>query len=198
METKIMKKLTVFLWIAAIVLSLSGCGKGQDTVEKNQESTESAYAAPLEILTQIVDAYGEDELFAMYGGNQENAVMDAPGAFDVSKTEELENLFGLPNDQISDLEDAASMVHMMNSNTFTGAAYRLKDGVDTQAFADAVKSSILEKQWMCGQPDTLLILQVDGSFLIMAYGEANIMEIFKNNALSVLEEAQIITETPIA
>ena len=89
------------------------------------------------------------------------------------------------------------MVHMMNANTFTGAAYRLKEGTDMNGFADAAKSAILGKQWLCGQPDTLVIINVDGRYVITAYGEAGIMEIFKNNALTALEGAQVLTESPI-
>lgn len=193
-----MKKTTGFVLAAVIILSLFGCGGNQNASEKNQESETSVYADALDVLTQIVEAYGDDDLFAMYGGNQENAVMDAPGKFDISKTEELEYALGLPQAQASNIEDAASMVHMMNSNTFTGAVYRLKDGVDAEDFADSAKSCILEKQWICGQPDTLLMLLVDDSYVITAYGESKIIEVFKNNAMSALGDAQIITETPVA
>ncbi|MDE6184200.1 MAG: hypothetical protein K2G39_02050, partial [Lachnospiraceae bacterium] len=117
--------------------------------------------------------------------------------FDISKTEELEYTYGLPKEQLSNIEDGATMVHLMNANTFTGAAYRLKEGVDMNAFADSVKAGILEKQWVCGQPDTLLIIDVDGRYVITAYGAAELMEVFKNNALSVLGNAQVMIEDPI-
>ncbi len=118
MVIKMMKKTVMFIMTAVMVFSLSGCG-GK---EENQGGKESLYADGLAVLNQVVKAYSEDELFAMYGGDQENAVMDAPGKFDISKTEELENVLGIPADQISNIEDAASMVHMMN---FTGCVYRL-------------------------------------------------------------------------
>ena len=124
--------------------------------------------------------------------------MDAPGTFDISKTEELETTLGLPRDQASQIEDAASMVHMMNANTFTGAAYRLKEGTDVSAFADAVKANILDTQWLCGQPDTLLILQVDSKYIITAYGNAEIIELYKNKAVSALKGAKVLMEASIA
>ncbi|MCI8616593.1 hypothetical protein D7V94_17370 [Parablautia intestinalis] len=189
-----MKKTVMFIMTAVMVFSLSGCG-GK---EENQGGKESLYADGLAVLNQVVKAYSEDELFAMYGGDQENAVMDAPGKFDISKTEELENVLGIPADQISNIEDAASMVHMMNANTFTGGVYRLKEGADMDAFADSAADCILAKQWICGQPDTLVIINVDGRYVIVAYGEAEIMEIFKNNALKALDGAQVMTEAPVA
>ena len=86
----------------------------------------------------------------------------------------------------------------MNANTFTGAAYRLKDGTDTEQFAEAVKDNILARQWMCGQPDTLVIIDAGGGYVVTAFGEAEIMELFKTNALSALTGAEVIVETPIA
>lgn len=149
------------------------------------------------MLNEVIKVYGEDELFSMYGGDQENAVMDGPGKFDITKTEELESVYGLAADQSSNIEDAATMVHLMNANTFTGAAYRIKEGVDMNAFADAVKSCILAKQWICGQPDTMVIINVDGRYVITAFGAAELMEDFKTNVLSALDGAQVITEAPV-
>lgn len=189
-----MKKMAMLLTAAMMILALPGCGgKGAD-----QGAAKSQYADSLEILNKVVESYDENDLFAMYGGDQQNAVMDGPGKFDISKTEELDYTLGLPADQFSNIEDAASMVHLMNANTFTAAAYRLKEDVDGSAFADSVKSGILARQWICGQPDTLIIIDVDGRYVITAYGEAQIMETFKNNALGALDGAQVITETPIA
>ncbi len=193
-----MKKAATILLAAMMIFTLSGCGGKQNDTSTDQVSGESKYTESLEVLSDIVKVYKEDELFAMYGGNQENAVMDAPGKFDISKTEELDYTLGLPEEQFSNIEDAASMVHMMNANTFTGAAYRLKEGVDMNDFADSVKSCILAKQWICGQPDTLIIINVDGRYVITAYGAAEIIEVFKNNTLSAVEGAQVITEAPIA
>ncbi len=193
-----MKKAVIQLLMAMMLFTLSGCGGKQNPSQEEQGGTESEYTEALEVLNQVVGAYGEEELFSMYGGDQENAVMDAPGKFDVSKTEELEYNYGLPKEQFSNIEDGATMVHLMNANTFTGAAYRLKEGTDMNAFADAVESSILAKQWICGQPDTLIIIDVDGRYVITAYGEAGMMEVFKKNALSVLENGQVVKETSIA
>lgn len=191
------KRAVMFLLAAVMSLALAGCGDKQNASQE-QGSAESQYAEALEVMNKVIEVYSEDEMFAMYGGDQENAVMDAPGKFDISKTEELKNTLGLPEELASDIEDAASVVHMMNANTFTGAAYRLKDEVDMNDFADSVKAGVMETQWLCGQPDTLIVLNVDGRYVITAYGEAEIIEVFKENALSVFRDAQVITEAPIS
>ena len=188
----------VLLFLSVMMASvLSGCG-GQKDSQAEQGGGQSQYTEALEVLNQVIEAYGEDELFSMYGGDQENAVMDGPGKFDITKTEELESVYGLAADQSSNIEDAATMVHLMNANTFTGAVYRLKEGVDMDDFADELKSCILARQWICGQPDTLVLINVDGRYIITAFGEAGIIENFKTNALSALSGAQVITEAPVA
>lgn len=192
-----MKKITILFFAVIMSFTLSGCGNRQDTPEESQESGESAYAESLDVLNEIMKVYAEEELFAIYGGDQENAVMDAPGKFDISKTEELDITLGLPGELAGEIDDAASMVHMMNANTFTGAVYHLKDGTDIGTFADSVKANILAKQWICGQPDTLIIIDVDGSYILTAYGADELIEIFKNNALLALSGSQVITEEPI-
>ena len=191
---KNMKRLTVLCLAVVLAHTGSGCGRGQT----EQENKGSAYASAVEVLEAVAGAYTAEDQFAIYGGDQEHAVMDAPGNFDISKTEELEATLGLPAKLADELEDAASMVHMMNSNTFTGAAYRLKDSADQNAFAQEVTSALLEKQWMCGQPDTLAVLDVDGTYLVTAYGEAEIMETFQAHALSVFPRAKVLTEMPVA
>lgn len=197
MENTMMKR-TIRLFLAILTAFLvSGCGGSQDPSGKDEAAEASAYEDALAVLDAVKGAYGEDELFAMYGGNQDAAVMDAPGKFDINSTEELQFTLGLPESQCANIDDAASMVHMMNGNIFTGAAYHLKDGVNRNDFADAVKTEILDRQWICGQPDTLLIIQVDASYVITAYGEAEMMETFRDKALSVLDGAEMIAETAI-
>ncbi len=205
-----MKRLTILFFMVMLIFMLTGCGSGNggsqsgmgensEESEESQygESEESKYGEALDVLSAIRQSYKEEDMFAIYGGNQENAVMDAPGKFDISKTEEMKVNLGLPEELWDDIDDAASMVHMMNANTFTGAVYHLKDGTDSNDFADAVKTNIMATQWICGQPDTLVIIEVKGNYIITAYGEAGIMETFKDNALSALDGSQVIMEEPV-
>ena len=192
MKKKMKRLITVFLTIAA-VFSFAGCGGPKSPAEG-----ESSYESALDVLNAVFDTYADNEKFAIMGGDTGNLTQDAPGAFDVGKTEELQYTLGLPEANAADIDDAASMVHMMNGNTFTGAAYRLKEGVDVNTFADSVKEGILNTQWMCGFPDKLIIINVDGRYVITAYGEAGIMDTFKANALSALSGAEVIVEEPIA
>ncbi|MCI8489187.1 MAG: hypothetical protein HFJ04_02865 [Lachnospiraceae bacterium] len=192
-----MKKIAGCMIMISMIMVWNGCGNGKDSAGSTPADEASRYETSLSLLEAVVGAYEEEELFAMYGGDTEHAVMDAPGQFDLSKTEEMDQSLGLPESQSGAIDDAASMVHLMNGNTFTGAAWHVKQETDIEAFTDAVQSNILEKQWLCGQPETLLIVQADAEYIITAYGAADIVEVFKQNVLSVADGAKVLTETPI-
>ena len=69
-------------------------------------------------------------------------------------------------------------MHLMNSNLFTAAAFRLKSGTDTEAFAKALRENIQKNQWICGQPDRLLIAQPESDALLVAFGSEDAMKTF--------------------
>ena len=201
-----MKKQIVKLIMLSMAFSLVGCGNADNQSDVSSEqavvdevTTEEQVdlGTPEELLNQIWASFGEDEKFAAGGGNSENMVMDKPGDFDVTKTEELDANLGLPADQATQITKAASLMHMMNANTFTGACYQLADGTDATAFIDAVKQHIKERQWICGCPDVLVIINVNDQYVITAFGETTIMENFKNKTLEALTNAEVICEEPI-
>lgn len=191
-----MKKLAAILLCAAVSMSVFGCGSKKEP--ENGANTASKYESALDILNAVADAYAEDQKFPMAGGDSENMSMEGPAAFDVSKTEELTTVLTLPESEIKHIDDAASLVHMMNANIFTGAAYHLTEDADMEDFSKAVEESVLSKQWICGMPDTLVIFKADEDYVVTAYGEAEIMETFKENAETALDGSQMILETSVS
>ena len=171
----------------------SRCGNGGGS----GDGSTSSYSSAVEVLETVYGVYSEDQKFPIGGGDSEHMTTDAPGAFDVSKTEELTSTLSLPESETTHIDDAASMIHMMNANTFTGAAYHLTGDVSADEFADALKEGILAKQWICGMPDTLVVINVDGQYVIAAYGADDLVETFKDNALSALDGAEAIIDTPV-
>ncbi len=164
--------------------------------ETGTDSSESISSPEADLLNSIYTSFAEDQKFPIGGGDSANLVIKDDGAFDITNVEELESSLGFPSSQAANIDGAASMIHMMNANTFTGAAYHLIDGADADAFAEAVKETVLAKQWICGMPDTLVILSADG-YIITAYGNAELIENFKTTALSAISGSEVILETPI-
>ena len=114
---------------ALLLLSLAACG------DKNNASGDkpAAPTSALNILETVWNTYGEDEKFAVAGGDfsETNAREDAPGVFDLKDRALVDSELGLP--ETAAVDEAASLVHMMNANTFTAAAYHAIG--DTAEFA---------------------------------------------------------------
>ncbi len=181
-----MKKIVSLLLMALMVLSFAACGS------KDNGSVEVKDA--LEILTNTWAAHADDEKFAIAGGDYTNSVMDAPGSFGIEDVEAIDSMLGVPADAAALIDDAASMMHMMNQNTFTAGSYHLKDAKDQKAFADSVKENIMGRQWMCGFPDTLIIVSVGSEYIVSAFGNAEVIENFKTKLTETYSVAEVMYE----
>lgn len=193
------KRMTLFI-CGMLVLSLFGCGKKADNGQaenSGDDVTETVtvdVADATELLTNVWGTYAEAERFPIGGGDYENVVMDAPGKYDVSKTEEMDSVLGLPESSAVLIDDAASIMHMMNANTFTCGAFHLAESANKQELADSLKDNIMNRQWMCGFPDTLLIMSVGDEYVVSAFGNAEIMETFKTKLTTQYEVAEVMYE----
>lgn len=184
-----MKKIATVLLVAMLAMCLAACGgnkNGNGTVE---------IADAAEILTTVWGAYEEDEMFPVGGGDSENMSMEGPATFDVSKTEELEAFLNFPAASADKIDDAASMMHMMNANTFTAGAYHVADSADLTAVTAAIKDKVMNNHWMCGFPETLIIVQVSDSYVVSAYGNGELIDNFKTKLLDAYKgAAEVLVE----
>lgn len=167
-----------------------------ETVTEETPSAEAIASPEADLLNSIYSAFAEDQKFPVGGGDSSNMVMDGSGALSLDNADEWTNSLAFPADQADNIDGAASMIHMMNANTFTSAAYHLTDGANSDAFAEAVKETVLAKQWICGMPDTLVILSAN-DYVITAFGAADLIENFKTTALSAISGSEVILETPV-
>lgn len=212
-----MKKILVALLFVTMSFALLGCGKDETnntpseeiSVENSSEEVSEAVSEePSEditseettvsdnggvtILTDVWNAFGENEKFPVMGGDYTTMVDGAPGAFDVSDTESLASMLYVPSDLAGSIDEAASLFHGMNLNTFTGAALHLTDASGSDAFVTALKENILGTQWMCGFPDTLVIFTVNDEYVVYAFGNVDAIASFKNKVLEVYGENAIL------
>ena len=77
---------------------------------------------------------------------------DAPGAFDISNADNMDYMLGFPGPSVANLVDAASLMHMMNANTFTCGAYHLSDDVSAADVASSLRDNIMNRQWIAASP----------------------------------------------
>lgn len=184
-----MKKILPIIVAISLIGALAGCGN------KQEGGGDVKFESAEEMLSEIYDEYAEGDKFPIAGGDSSNVNMDEPGEFDTDNIEELDVMLGVPADAADMIDDAASMVHMMNANTFTCGAFHLENEDDKDAFIESVKENILARQWICGMPDTLIIATADDGYVVAAFGEAQIMDTFKENItkLGII----ISEETPV-
>ena len=156
-----MKKIVSMMLSALLLLSLAACG------DKNNASGDkpAAPTSALNILETVWNTYGEDEKFAVAGGDfsETNAREDAPGVFDLKDRALVDSELGLP--ETAAVDEAASLVHMMNANTFTAAAYHATG--DTAELA----------QQLHGFPDKLVVAEV-GEYVVTVFGANELVDTF--------------------
>lgn len=184
-----MKRTLSLILALVMALSLAACGKKDD-------GKADAPADSLALLTKVWNSYTDDEKFPAAGGDYETSVDDAPGAFDPSNADNLNFLLTVPTEDASLIDDAASLMHMMNANTFTCGAFKVKNADDVQALADMLKDNILKRQWMCGFPDKLIVASVDDVVLAF-FGKNDNLDTFKAKLTAAYESAEVISESPI-
>lgn len=207
-----MKKLFTAFLAALLILSLAACSGGETTAStggasSNPQNTSSAkdpnqgqssIKDGVELLTKVWNSHKEDEKFAVAGGDmsEENMTMDAPGKFGVEDAASLDVTLGLPEASAGKIDGAASLVHMMNANTFTCGAFHVKNAGDISALAGEIKENIMNREWMCGFPDKLVIAKVDG-YIVSFFGMEEIVDTFKAHLTEVYSSAEIICDDPV-
>ena len=150
----------------------------------------------LTILNAIWNTYSDEEKFPAAGGDSEHAVDGAPGSFDVSNADSLNYQLTFPTDDASLIDSAASLVHMMNLNTFTCGAFHVADANNVARLADDLRTTIQAKHWMCGFPDKLVIVTV-GQSVFSVYGNEELVNTFRDKLLASYPTATAVYDEAI-
>lgn len=193
-----MKKLIALMMAFAIVASFAACGAKNET--ENIQNTQNSTTVPeddiaieeniggtiantgdykpqidnntaaLDLLDPIWMGLGGEHQPASYGGHFSEEYTSGPATYDLTYVEDLAGVLLLPVDQLDSIEEAATVVHMLNANSLTAGVVKLKEGTDVKAFADAVADRISNNQWMCGFPEWMSVIQINDNALFIAYG----------------------------
>ena len=216
-----MKKLAVLLLVGAMTLGTVACGtagddsgkntqQGSESVnndtQQNSNATSTEITEANDILVNVWTEYNakaSDEMkFPVAGGNVENMIMDTPATFDVTlegAEDALVTSYCIPADTIAMTDNVATMMHMMNANTFTAAAYHVTETANVQTVVDNIKDATLNNQWMCGFPETLIIVTVGDDYVVSAFGNEQLIGTFKDSLTSVYGDmANVVVEEALA
>ena len=179
--------------------SFAACAKKEGTESSSSPSdvqTNQPKSA-LEILEKVWGKYTADDKFPATGGSQKHMKDDMPGKFDVSDAEALDFELGFPKDAAEEIDDAASLVHMLNQNNFSCGVYHVKSSGNVEALAAKVKENILARQWMCGFPEKLVILSV-GDYIISVFGAGELINTFVSKLNAEYGSSKQLFDVPIA
>jgi len=217
-----MKNIIALLLVAVMALGMAACGNttpaettttpAETTVDTTPvettegtedttpvETTEGVTAAEnaaSKVLNAVWALYTDDTKFFAMGGDYNAPVDGAAGVVDVATADFLTGSLIVPEAETANIAEAASLLHAMNANTFTGAAYVLTEGADEAAFVNAMKTAIQGNQWMCGFPETLLVAKADG-VIVVAFGNGEVMNTFNTNLTAAYAEAEILVNEAI-
>ena len=151
--------------------------------EGGVENAESAKAA-LDLLNSVWATYTDEEKFPAAGGDYDNNVDDAAGTVNIANAENVAYLFTFPAEDVVKLDGAASIMHMMNGNTFTCGAFHAANADDVASITEDIHTAISGKHWMCGFPDKMLIA-VSGNLIVSVYGSEDLVNTFRDKLFAI-------------
>ena len=196
-----MKKLTALLLAVAMVFTCVACGNSGNGGNEGNGGAEIKDAT--EILTKTWEEYNntvsDDFKFSVGGGNIENfelIVMDNAGKCDTSlegAKDALSVSFCIPMDAIDMTDDAANMMNMMMANNFSAAAYHVADKANVETVIAGIKDATLNNQWMCGFPEKLIVVTVNGDYVVSAFGNGQVIDAFKTALTTVYGDAAVVS-----
>ena len=192
-----MKKIFAMILAVVMVLSMTACG-GKNNTETTAPEATATVGSALEVLENIWAKYGEDEKFAVIGGNMESPVDGAPGNYDMAYAENLTWNLLVPEAEIANIDEAATMIHMMNANTFTCGVVHMAEGADATTFGYTMREAVQGNQWMCGFPDFLTIAVIGGEYVLVAFGVNDAMTPFMNHFAEAYPEVEVLVNEAIA
>ena len=197
-----MKKLTALLLSVAMVFTCVACGNSGNTGDAGNAGNggSATIKDATEVLTSAWTEYNnsasEDIKFPVGGGDFENMVMDTAGKYDVTVEGGKENLavsFCIPEANIDMTDDVATMMNMMMANNFSSAAYHITDKANVETVIAGIKDATLNNQWMCGFPEKLIIVTVNGDYVVSAFGNGMVIDAFKTALTTVYGDAAVVS-----
>ena len=191
MNKKIIMSIVAVALVVAIGVIAVGCGNGA----AKMEFTDTA-----DVINKVVDTYTEENKFFAVGGDINTPVDGKAGLMNLADTEVVNSMLHTNDELLADVDEVASFVHAMNANTFTSGAFKLKSAGDAESFVASLKESVLATQWMCGFPEKIVIVNVNGGdYVVYAIGNGEAIDYFKTQLTTVMgESAVVVTEEAVA
>lgn len=190
-----MKKIFALILAVTMLLStLALVGCGSNNADDNASSEAVAEVDVVDALKNIWDNYEDENKFAAMGGGMANPVTDGPGELSLDDTAEVNDKTGVPEDKITTIDKAATLIHMMNANTFSAAAVHAAEGNKAEDVATTIGDNLKIRQWMCGIPEKHVIIKVGSNTIISAFGANDLITVFHDKAKVAYPDYTVLLE----
>lgn len=200
-----MKRYFALIMSSVLLLSVVSCGKKPDDNNNNDDkSTEQQTSSvtseikpqftannTLEVLNKIWNAYKADEKFPALGGDYNHAVQNAPGTFDLSDKASLYSQLVCGESVAAKIDEASSIAHSMNANTFTAAVFRIDKDAKADHFVDQMRTGIKNNKWICGSPEVFFVSKLSDDYVISVFGSKEEVNRFSAVLKSVYSHVKV-------
>ena len=85
----------------------------------------------------------------------------------------------------------------MTTLSFTAGAFHVASSSDVDSVVSDLKDNIMNRQWMCGFPDKLVILTL-GDYVISCYGAEDLVDQFSEKVTETFTDAAVVCDEAIA
>lgn len=197
------------IWKNALLLLLlaglcAGCTAPHmaQTTERMTQSTMPRRVLPgktdaARLLEMIWSQYEDTERFSVYGGLPEQPVLDAPGDLDMELVTQWAYRYRFPTAHLKSVGHGASMTHLMNENLLTLTVFHVQQPEKIQQLAEDWRWELQHSNWASSRPDRLLLSQVEGEYLLMAYGSHEYVKLLQKKTTAAFPESRILYQEAI-
>lgn len=178
------------LFVSLIMLCSVACGR--NTVGNTEHAQETEDKIEIkeanDILTAVwsefepIDTDGNpyNDRFDVMGGHFDTAVMNMPAIYDLTNTDTLEQIYCVPTSSIDEIDDAATIVHLMKAHIFTVGAYHVVEENDVRTVVEEIQTQTRENQWLGGFPERHFIAIIDKEYVVSVFGTEGLVNNFKD------------------
>lgn len=208
-------KLKRYIWCFLIVLLIfvcSACGSKQAGNTKYEQETETKKEIEIidakDILTTVWGEYEStdtdgnlyNDQFDVMGGHFTASVIGQPEKYDLTKINDLTQMYCIPKDSVVEMDDVATMIDLYNASRFTVSSIHVLDKQNLDAIVSAIHSQVLLNQWHSDRPEKLAIIKVKEHYVVSIYGKKELVNEFKEmliNKYSTVVDVVVEEKLPL-
>lgn len=194
---KKMKKILAFMLAMLMMFSFAACSNNEQPEDETENIAENEVTvnvgSALEILENTWALFGDSEKFSTMGGDYDAMISDAPG--EAVSSDYLTSVLLVPEAELANVSEAASLVHAMMLNNFTCGAFKVTDAA---AFAEIMHETIASSNWLCGMPDKMVIATIGNEYVVAMFGINDAVNPFEAKLTEAYPEASVLYSEAIA